>query len=109
MVEILPVVHGEDRHRGVEAGVCERQRLGACAHHGAAIATALRDHRTRRLDRDDLAPARLVRSGSRADVADAPRVAERGFDLRGDACVGHATNHVAVSDPIVECPGATAA
>jgi len=75
-----PVVVAEDRHRGVERAVGERQRLGGRLHGGRRADRALGEHHRRRLDGDDVAVARLIAAGARADVDDGASVAEGGMD-----------------------------
>ena len=96
------MVVAERRHRGVERAVGERQRLRRRAHHGGGARRALGDHHLRRLDRDDLAVARLVGARPGADVEDRPRVAERGVDRGGDPRVLAADPRVADPDRVVQ-------
>jgi pyridoxamine 5'-phosphate oxidase len=82
-------VHGERRHRRVEAGVGERQRPGDGVDR-RPIGRALRAHRGRGLDRRHLAVGRLVRPGAGADVQHRARAAEHGGDPGCDPRIGPA-------------------
>ena len=80
-----PVVDRQDRHRGVDGAVAQRQRLGGRAQRRRQRARPLRCHDVARLDGDDVAVARLVGAGAGAHVDDGARVAERGHDAREQA------------------------
>ena len=91
----------EDGHRGVEAAVLERQRLGAPLHDRRRVRRALGDHHRGRLDRRHLAVGRLVVAGAGADVDDRAGVAERLPDRRRDPRVGRASARVGAPDVVV--------
>ncbi len=98
---VAPVVHGEDRERGVERRVGERQRLGVRTHDGRATRRTLPDHRGRRFDRDHRAVVGLVVAGARADVDDRGGVAEPGVDLGLDPRIRPARLRVRPADAVV--------
>ena len=95
-VQIRPLVDRDRGHRRVEAVVVEREPLGRRVDRGGQVPRALCAHRGRGLDRGDVAVRGLVRAGARADVDDAPRVAERGVHVRGDARIGAPQQGVAL-------------
>ena len=93
------VEHG---HRGVEGVVAEtgdasRERADCRCRAGRA----LRDHRLRRLDRDDDAIGRFVGPGAGADVHTVRGVAEGGMDAGFDPRVGDASPGVRRADAVV--------
>ena len=99
-----PVVHGGERHRGVERLVVEREAQRVRRHARRGAGRALRAHHRRRFHRDDVAVRRLVGAGARPDIQHRPRVAERGPDLRGDPRLGAPGDGVAVPDGVVQLP-----
>ena len=70
------MVHHQDRHRGVELTVPERQRLGDAAHD-LMRAGALADHLERRLDGHDTAVTRLVAARAGPDCRQRGRLTPR--------------------------------
>jgi hypothetical protein len=82
-----PVVQAQDRHRGAEGPVGERQRLRGRADARRRVGRTLRRHDQRGLDRDHPAVARLVRAGARAHVHHAGRRAERAGDPDRDPAI----------------------
>ena len=65
-----PLMHGDDRHRGVEGRIVERQRLGGSIDRRCAMLRPLRSHRGRRLNGQHMTVLGLVRTGPGADVED---------------------------------------
>ena len=93
---------GEDRHRGVEGSVGEREVLGGCGDAWRSAGWSLRAHDGGGLDSGDVAVGRLVGSGARADVEDGPRVSERLPNPPRDAWLGTPRPAVGTADLIVE-------
>ena len=91
----------EHRHRRVDAVVAQRQIVRARADRRRALRRALGGHDVARLDRDDVAVARLVGARARADVHDAARVAERRLEPPGDPRVLAPRGRVALPDRLV--------
>jgi len=102
-----PVVNADDRHRRVEAVICERQRFGARSHDLCCALGALVDHLLGGLDRHDPSSRRLVGAGTGADVEDAFRIAERSFDPRRYPWIGLANLAVALAYPVIDRDAAT--
>jgi hypothetical protein len=100
---IGPVVHGEDRERRAERRVAERQVGRGGPDDGGGAGTSLPQHRDRRLDGDDRAVDRLVRSAPGADVHHAGRRAQR-LGGGGQPRVGSPVGVVATADRVVELP-----
>ena len=96
------MVHREHGHRGVEGAVAERQMLPRRADGRCRADRALRDHRRRRLDRDDDAIARFVGPGARRRRCRTVRgVAERGVDAGFDARIGRRGAGRTTADAVV--------
>ena len=95
--QVGPLVHRDQRHRRVDGLVVQRQPLGDGVDGRRQVRGALRAHRGRGLDRDDMAVRRLVRAGARADVQDGAGVAERGVHPGGDARIGAALAAIALA------------
>ncbi len=102
----VPVVQGDDRHRGIDAGVAQRQVPGASADRGDTMRRALRGHHIAGLDRDHVAVVGLIGAGAGADVDDHARVAERGVDERGEAWILATGAGVAHADLVIARPSA---
>src|ERR1044072_1691988 len=58
--DVGPVMHGDDRHRRVEAVVLEGKRFGNALDHRCRTGRALFDHRLGGLYRSDITPAWLI-------------------------------------------------
>jgi hypothetical protein len=101
------VVNADDRHRRVEAVICEGQRFGARLHDLCRALGALIDHLLRGLDRHDPPFGRLVGAGAGADVENALGVAERSFDPCRDPGIGSANLAVASAYLVIDRDAAT--
>ncbi len=100
--DISPVVHGGDRHRGVEGLVLERQLLRGGVHARRRTRGPLTPHHRRRLDRDHVAIGRFIGAGAGPDVQHRPGVAECVPDLRGDPRLGTPGRGVSAADRVVQ-------
>ena len=69
---VVPMMHGQDRHRRVKTVILERQRARCSLNRGGASLRPLRDHRQRWLHRDDIPVARLIRTAPRTANAALP-------------------------------------
>ena len=103
---IRPMVHGQQRERGGERAVAERQIGGRRLHRRRRARRPLAQHRRRRLDGHDRPVARLVRAGAGAHVDHARRPAQRRADGRGQARVRTAMGVVAAANRVVELAAA---
>ena len=99
--DVAPVMDREHRHRRVDRGVLERERLGRALMDGCGSGRTPVDHRPRRLDGDDLAVFRLVRARTCADVRHRSGIAERVPDCGCDARVGASGLRICRADRVV--------
>jgi hypothetical protein len=99
---IRPMVHGQQRHPGIEDSVGERKLGCHCADRGRATRHPLPDHLQRRLHGDHFAVAWLVRSRTSADIDHAGCVSERFVQHPLDASIALAEPSVANTDRVVE-------
>jgi hypothetical protein len=97
----VPVVQREDRHRGVDAVVAQRQVIRRCANRRRPVGRPLRRHHVARLDRYHVPVRGLIGAGARADVRDAARVAERRVNPPGDPRVLATGPGIAPADGLV--------
>jgi len=102
----VPVVDGEDGGGGVHRVVAQRQLLRARPDRRREVGGSLRGHHVTRLDRDDVAVARFVGPGARADVHDRACVAEGSVDAGAHTRILAPGLGVAGSDRVVANRGA---
>ena len=101
LAPLVPVVDGEDGHRGIDAVVAQRQPVRARPDGRRELRGALRRHHIAGLDGDHVAVARLVGAGARADVDHRAGVTQRRLDARAQLRILLAGAGVAAADGVV--------
>jgi len=101
LLDVVPVVHRQDRHRRVEGPVGERQPLGTSLDRWCNVRGTLIEHPSHEVDGDDRTVGRFVRAWACAHVHDRSGVTERAMDLALDPRIGTAPLGVADPDPLV--------
>jgi hypothetical protein len=98
LVEILPLMHGDECHRRVNGLFIERQLFGYTMHRRREVPGTLGTHRLGGFDRDDVSALRFVRARAGADVENGSGIAKRAMHVRGDSWIGATRARVAFSD-----------
>jgi hypothetical protein len=101
LLDVVPVMQRQHRHRRIDRPIAERERLRGSANRRSGMRRALSDHHLGGLDCDDLPIVGLVGPDTRAHVDDARRAAERCPDRRRDTTIGSPDLVVAAAHGVV--------
>jgi hypothetical protein len=100
-LDVPPVVHGENGHRGIDSAVGQGEILDRGLQRGSGPRRPLGDHDGGRLDRENPPVGRLIGARARAHVHNGLGIAKGCRDLAGKARVWLSHRSVSTAQSVV--------